>query len=215
MEGLSFIDHFQLWLKAYLILSLFSFMYRDNPVYKMSEHIFAGLSAGYYVGLIWQTVIIQQLVNPMVDEGDWWLIFPGFLGILMFARMSRKYTWISRTSLAFVMGSTAGIYLIQTLHGLILPQTYSTIVSLDPSRGFAATLLSLIVVIGVISTLVYFYFSKEHKGFLGATARLGIWFIMISFGAHFGYTVMGRISLLIGRIQFLVYDWGGAIKQLF
>ncbi len=215
MESFSFLEHFQIWLRAYLILSLFSFMYKDNRFYKLSEHVFAGLSAGYYVGLIWQTVIIQQLVNPMFDNGEWWLIFPGLLGLLMFARMIPKWSWISRTSLAFYMGSTAGIYLIQTLHGFILPQVLSTMVSLDPSNGFGATLLALIIVIGVISTLIYFYFSKEHTGFMGMTAKVGIWFIMISFGAHFGYTVMGRISLLIGRIQFLVYDWGESIRQIF
>jgi hypothetical protein len=165
--------------------------------------------------LIWQTVIIQQLVNPMFDDGEWWLIFPGLLGMLMFARMIPKWSWISRTSLAFYMGSTAGIFLIQTLHGLILPQALSTMVSLDPGNGFAATLLALVIVVGVVSTLIYFYFSKEHTGFMGVTARLGIWFIMISFGAHFGYTVMGRISLLIGRVQFLVYDWGESIRQIF
>jgi hypothetical protein len=209
-------DHFEIWLRAYLILSLFSFMYRDNRFYKFSEHVFAGLSAGYYAGLIWHTVIIQQLIDPMFIDGKWYLIFPGILGILMFARLSRNYTWVSRTSLAFVMGSTAGIYLISNLHGLVLKQSAATMISWSDRAGFAATVLQVLVVIGVITTLVYFYFSKEHKGFLGGTARIGIWFIMIAFGAHFGYTVMGRISLLIGRIQFLVFDWwGGSIRSLF
>jgi hypothetical protein len=151
----------------------------------------------------------------MFDEGQWWLIFPGLLGFLMFARMFPKWSWVSRTSLAFYMGGTAGNYLIESLHGRIMPQTLSTMVSLDPSNGVLRLFLALIIVVGVISTLIYFYFSKEHKGFLGATAKVGIWFIMISFGAHFGYTVMGRISLLIGRVQFLVYDWGGSIGQIF
>jgi len=30
---------------------------------------------------------------------------------------------------------------------------------------------------------------------------------MIAFGASFGYTVMGRLSLLIGRINYLFQDW--------
>jgi hypothetical protein len=30
---------------------------------------------------------------------------------------------------------------------------------------------------------------------------------MISFGASFGYTIMGRVSLLIGRLDFLYNDW--------
>lgn len=215
MEGMTFIDHFQLWLRAYLILSLFSFLYRDNRFYRLSEHIFAGLSAGYYVGLIWQTVIIQQLVNPMVDNGEWWLVFPGILGVLMFTRLIPKWSWVSRVSLAFVIGNTAGIYLISSLHGLILPQMLSTMNAVNTDGSFAGILLALVVIVGVISTLIYFYFSKEHTGILGGTARVGIWFIMIAFGAHFGYTVMARISLLIGRAQFLYYDWGSSIRQIF
>ena len=200
---------FQLWLIAFLTLALFSFMYRDNPIYRVAEHIFAGLTAGYQVGLIWDTIIIQQLWDPMLS-GTWWLFIPGLLGVLMFARFSSKFSWVSRTSLAFVMGPTAGIFLISELHGRVLPQMQDTMLSLAGADGFGATVLSVIVVIGVLSTLIYFYFSKEHKGAMGVTARIGIWFIMISFGAHFGYTVMGRVSLLIGRVQFLIEDWIGS-----
>ena len=35
---------------------------------------------------------------------------------------------------------------------------------------------------------------------------------MVGFGASFGYTVMARISLFIGRLQFLLGDWLGIIK---
>lgn len=200
---------FQTWLVAFLTLALFSFMYRDNPVYRVAEHIFAGLTAGYQVGLIWDTIVVQQLWDPMLG-GQWWKFVPGVLGILMFTRLSGKYSWVSRTPLAFVMGTTAGIFLISELHGRVLPQIQDTMLPLNGGAGFGATLLSLIVVVGVLSTLVYFYFSKEHKGALGVTAQVGIWFIMISFGAHFGYTVMGRVSLLIGRVQFLITDWIGS-----
>lgn len=201
---------FELWLITFLTLALFSFMYRDNPIYRVAEHIFAGLTAGYQVGLIWESIILQQLWDPML-AGKWWLFIPGLLGVLMFTRFSGKYSWVSRTSLAFVMGTTAGIFLISELHGRVLPQMQATMLSLSGESGFSATLLSIIVVVGVLSTLAYFYFSKEHKGALGVSARVGIWFIMISFGAHFGYTVMGRVSLLIGRVQFLIEDWIGSM----
>jgi hypothetical protein len=200
---------FQLWLVAFLTLALFSFMYKDNPIYRVAEHIFAGLTAGYQVGLIWDTIIIQQVWDPML-AGSWWLFIPGVLGILMFTRLSSKLSWMSRTSLAFVMGTTAGIFLISELHGRVLPQMQDTMVSLSGDDGFATTLLSIIVVVGVLTTLIYFYFSKQHTGALGVSAKVGIWFIMISFGAHFGYTVMGRVSLLIGRVQFLIEDWIGS-----
>lgn len=208
------IEIFEIWIMAFFTLALFSFLYKDNAVYKFAEHIFAGLSAGYYVGLIWDTVIVTQLWYPMI-EGNYWLVVPGIMGVLMFARFSSKYSWISRVSLAFFMGTASGIFLTSQLHGLVLPAMKATMLPLSGDSGFASTVLAVIVVVGVISTLVYFYFSKEHKGFLGVTAKVGIWFIMISFGAHFGYTVMGRVSLLIGRVQFLADDWVGSFSQIF
>ncbi len=211
---MSGIEIFQIWIIAFFTVALFSFLYKDNPIYKLAEHIFAGLSAGYYVGLIWDTVIVQQLWNPMIG-GKWWLFVPGILGFLMFTRFFPKYSWVSRVSLAFVMGTTSGIFLISQLHGLVLPQMQSTMISLFADDGFVSSLRALVVVVGVISTLIYFYFSKEHTGVFGVTAKVGIWFIMISFGAHFGFTVMGRVSLLIGRVSFLYNDWLGSFSQIF
>jgi hypothetical protein len=66
---------------------------------------------------------------------------------------------------------------------------------------------NLIIVVGVLATVLYFYFSREHKGLIGIGSRIGIAAIMISFGASFGYTVMARVSLLIGRCYFLINDW--------
>lgn len=216
---MTFVEVLQIQLAAFVTLAIFSFLYKDNPVYRMAESIFAGLSAGYYVGLIWDTVVLQQLVYPIQTEGKWSLVIPGILGLLLFMRLSRRYSWVSRISLAFVMGTTSGVFLTSQLHGLVLPAIRATILPQElPGGGdsmIAAFFLSMIVIVGVISTLVYFYFSKEHRGFLGATAKVGIWFIMISFGAHFGYTVMARVSLLIGRTQFLVEDWLRSFQHIF
>lgn len=200
---------FQIWLEAFITIALFSFMFKDNPIYKAVEHIFAGLTVGYQIGLIWHSILIQQLWVP-ISGGLWWRIIPGILGVLMLTRLTTKLSWVSRTSLAFVMGATSGIFITSELHGRVLPQMMDTMRPLSGIDGFASTLLSLIVIVGVLSTLVYFYFSHEHKGVLGVTAKVGVWFIMISFGAHFGYTVMGRVSLLIGRVQFLIEGWIGS-----
>ncbi len=214
---------FGILLAGFLTLAIFSFLYKDNPVYRLAEHIFAGLSAGYYVGLVWQSVIVQQLADPIAQH---WvamqagatdanhglklimLVIAGLLGVLMFARFFPNMSWISRYPLAFVMGITAGIYLTSELHGRLLAQVSSTFVDLSQP-------VNIIIFVGVITTLIYFYFSKEHVGVLGVGARVGIWFIMVAFGAHFGYTVMARISLLIGRVQYLFIDCKQALLGLF
>lgn len=190
---------------ALFTLCIYSFLYKDNLFYKFAEHVFAGLSAGYYVGLVWHSIIKQQLIGPLFEEHQILFVIPAILGLLMFTRFVPKIAWISRISLAFVVGNTAGIVLTQQLHGLVLPQVRNTFT-------VAMNFSGIVIIVGVISTLIYFYFSKEHKGALGMVAGLGIWFIMISFGASFGYTVMARVSLLIGRAQFLLINWLHLIK---
>jgi hypothetical protein len=67
----------------------------------------------------------------------------------------------------------------------------------------------MFLVVGVICTLIYFFFSIEHKGTIGRMSYVGILYLMTFFGASFGYMMMGRISLLIGRMRFLLLDWLG------
>ena len=64
-----------------------------------------------------------------------------------------------------------------------------------------------VLVVGILACLVYFFFSIEHKGLVGKVSNVGIWVLMITFGAAFGYTVMGRIALLAIRLEFLFDDW--------
>ncbi len=71
-------------------------------------------------------------------------------------------------------------------------------------RIFIEILSNLLVVVGVCTGVFYFFFSKKQTGGLGVVSKIGIAFLMMSFGASFGYTVMGRISLAIGRMQDLL-----------
>ena len=68
----------------------------------------------------------------------------------------------------------------------------------------ASSLNAIIILVGVSSVLFYFFFSVEHTGPGKVVARTGIMFLMIAFGAAFGYTVMARMSLLIGRLTDLI-----------
>ena len=35
--------------------------------------------------------------------------------------------------------------------------------------------------------------------------------LMVAFGASFAYAVMGRIAVLVSRLQFLLHDWLGVV----
>jgi hypothetical protein len=75
--------------------------------------------------------------------------------------------------------------------------------------GVLGVVGNLVLIVGLLATLTYFFFSAEHRGLPGRFARLGIWFLMISFGASYGFTVMARISLALDRLRFLFTEWLG------
>ena len=88
----------------------------------------------------------------------------------------------------------------------ILKQMSATVMPLVTENGYP-DFTAIIVIVGVLSTLTYFYFSREHKGMIGKVSKVGTYFLMIFFGATFGYTVMSRMSTFIGRIDFLLTDF--------
>lgn len=171
-------------------------------------------------------------VPPSPGGTNLFFMIPVIMGILLMMRLSPKGGWLSRWPLAFIVGTTAGLNFVRYLRSDFIKQISSTFVpllgdasnpwlgvghffsnlSLSASGQLVMMAANWVIFIGVFCGLIYFYFSKEHKGAFGAASRIGIWVLMITFGASFGYTVMGRISLLVGRITFLFRDWLGIIS---
>ena len=197
------------WCVVLLTLSIFSYLYGDNPFYKAAEHIFVGVSAGYVFTItFWDTIwpnLFGRLFPSYVQAGfkfDITYIFPLILGVFMLFRLSKKYDWLSRISIAYIVGMMAGLKFYVFLNSNLLTQIKSSTVNL--SGTYYSIINEVIILVGVISGLVYFFFSKEHTGVIGKVSRIGIYFLMIKFGASFGFAVMGRISLLIGRFEELI-----------
>lgn len=206
---------------AFFTLAIFSFLWRDNPFYQFAEHVFVGSSAAFTFVYIWYFNVWPKLWTPFfskifhgnfadITPSQWWLIVPTILSLMMLTRLlsyvAPDIVWISRWAIAFTVGIGAGLGITGALQGFLVPQVQATILPLF-ADGLQETFNNWIIIVGTLTTLVYFYFSSEHRGVLGWTARIGIVFIMIGFGASFGYTVMARVSLLIGRIYFLLHNW--------
>jgi len=204
-----------IWIAAGLTLCIFSFLYKDNPFYKFAEHLYVGSSAAYMLVYIYFFSIKPMLIDKFIAEtgiARWILIIPTFLGIAMILRLIPQIGWVSRWAIAFTVGIGAGIGITTGIHGYVLPQVKATFLPLIVQGSFLQSINNVILIIGTLTTILYFYFSKEHKGAFVVPIRVGMAFIMISFGASFGYTVMARLSLLIGRIYFLLHDWLHFIK---
>jgi hypothetical protein len=207
---------FGAWMATGLTLFIFSFLFKDNPLFKLAEHLYVGVSVGYTVVKAYDTVIVHLIVKPIVEQGQITLVIPVTIGLLMLTRYVPNAAWMSRYAFAFIVGLGSGLAIPRTISSFILKQVEDTVRPLLSQTGAdgltfsmnlfnpASQLNAVIILIGVSSVLFYFFFSIEHSGPGKVVARTGIVFLMIAFGAAFGYTVMARMSLLIGRLTDLI-----------
>jgi hypothetical protein len=214
-----------LWVAVFFTLVIFSFLYRDNPLYKFAESVLIGISAAYAMVVGFWSVVVPNILGKVAPDMvtrwatpgtvlhvDYLYWIPLILGVMLLWRLAPHGGWISRWPLALIIGTTAGLRLIAYMEADFLSQIRNTILPLivmsgDGTFDLGTSLKNIGIVIGVVSGLVYFFFSVEHKGLVGKVAKVGIWFLMITFGAAFGFTVMGRITLLSQRMEFLFDDW--------
>lgn len=227
-----------LWIAALLTLAIFSFLYRDNPAYRLAEAIVIGVSAAYWgvIG-VWDS-IVPKLCGALAHGWTTAHILPNLpaptvesqigmgialaLGVLLLLRLVPVVGGVSVWSMAFIVGVTAGAKIVSHVESDLLAQAVATMQPLvQPVDGglwtgatLWASLPNVLVVIGVLCCLTYFFFSVEHKGAVGRASRIGIMYLMITFGAAFGFTVMGRVALLSQRVEFLFDDWLWLIDPL-
>ena len=206
--GLNF-DMIGTWLLVLMTLCILSYLFGDNPFYKIAEHVFVGVSAGYVFALTWWDQIWPNLFGRLfpryVDAGfDFSPIYiiPLILGIFMLFRLIPSLSWLARIAIAYIVGMAAGLKFYVYINSNILMQIQNS--GIDFTKSSWDIFNHILILFGVISALVYFFFSKEHKGAVGTLSKIGVYFLMIKFGASFGFAVMGRVSLLIGRFEDLI-----------
>ena len=83
-----------------LTLAIFTFLYRDNPIYKMAESLLIGVSIGYFLVITWTNSLMGLLFNPLFSDGRLALLIPFALGLLMFSRFSKRTAPLSRIPIA-------------------------------------------------------------------------------------------------------------------
>lgn len=187
-----------IWLAAFLTLGLFSWMYKENPWFRLVEHVYVGAALGHLAVTGYQNVL-DIAWKPATQQGKYLMWLPLFMGVLLFSRWSRKYMWVSRSSIGFLVGTLAAVSMTNAIRAQLLSQVAATMMPLNSVNNiifFAVT----------ASATMYFIFTLQQK-WAAPIMDIGKYGMMIAFGATFGNTVMSRISLFTGRLQFLLFEW--------
>jgi hypothetical protein len=222
------------WVAIILTLVVFSYLLGDNVLFRFAEHIFVGVASGYVAVVVFHNVLVAKLLVPMlaaVADRNWmsltWLAIPLALGLFLFTKSTRRLapaSWLGSLSVAVLLGVGAALAIRGALLGTLLPQAAATanVAHYISRYGWVGGWTSgILVLVGATGSLLHFHFGAGRRRPLEKIRALvvriwgglGWWFILIAFGAILATTFMARLSLLIGRVDFLIDSlgslWGG------
>jgi len=210
------------WVAALLTLAVFSFLIGNNGAFRLAEHLFVWVAAGYAASLAWSQVLWPRLALLLSAPDTYWTYGVFFvLGLLLLTRGVRSIAVLANLPLGVLFGVGAALSLGGALTGSLMPQMRASIISISPTNhaegavGWAYAIDALLLVVGTLAVLWAFQFTIRRRE--GSSATLG-WvpnlvrglgrsLIMITFGALVAGFVYAFFAILLGRVDFLLDDW--------
>jgi hypothetical protein len=203
-------DGIGLWIGFILTLMVFSYLLGDNFLYRLAIYVFVGLAAGFVTILMLDSVLLPWVRATLLSgetSGQIAGAVPLLLGLLLLLKASARFNRLGNLGLAFVVGIGTAVALVGAISGTLLPLANATSgsVATDALNGF-------ILVIGVISTLIYFQYQARRDG-AGATRRglviravgaVGQGFIVVTLGALYGGAILSGLVIFSERIAFIL-----------
>lgn len=200
-----------IWVAAAFTLAALSLLYKENVVFRFAEHVFVGLAAGQAL-VVGYATIVKDAFTPL-GKGDFMPLIPIILGLALYLRFVRPVQVWARVPLALMIATGAAVLARSAIKADVLDQIGATVVPLTGVAGLQI-FNNLVLIVGVLGVLAYFVFTyfRSWSGIYQFPPAVGKWVMMITFGAAFGNAVLGRLSLLVGRVTFLLHDWLGVLQ---
>jgi hypothetical protein len=213
-----------------LTIMVLSYIIGDNVLFRLATHIFIGVASGYAAVLILYNVLWYQVLVPVLQVFATGTsnnllnyairVVPAIiLGIWMMTKLTPRLSRYGTPVLAFLVGVGAATVIVGAVRGTIFPQIgasinilnrHSTPAQMNNLVGWFFN--GLIVLIGTITTLIYFQFGvkRQEEGMpaqrpviLEYLSTVGHGFIVITLGVLFTGVYLAALAALIDRVQFL------------
>ncbi|MCB9438622.1 MAG: hypothetical protein H6673_16740 [Anaerolineales bacterium] len=211
------------WAGLVLTLMVFSYVIRDNFLYRIAVHVLIGAAAGYgaiaaitNVILPWFDVTIgnSDAAGPVRAMG----LFPVIFGLFLVLKLLPRYAHIGNFAVLILVGIGTGVALVGAVIGTIIPLVGET----GRSMGSEEVGNGLLMVAGTISTLIYFqYISRQRFNedsprpvlVIRVLSTIGQGFIIVTLGALYAGAIVTSLTifnqLIADQIQFLLERIGG------
>jgi hypothetical protein len=204
-----------------LTLMVFSYVLGDNALFRITIHLFIGVSAGYAAVVAWYSVVFPRLILPLFNGTQserLFVLFPLVLGGLLLFKASPRLSRIGNPAVAYLVGVGVATIIGGAVMGTIFPQVMASInlFDLDAARRTGDSMAvqmaqALFILVGTLTTIIYFHFGARQK--LGGAPRRPEWveilalvgqiFIAITFGVIFAGVFVASLTALIERVHFI------------
>ncbi len=168
------------FLGAVLTLMVLSYLFRDNPLFRLAIHLFIGSASGYAGAIAWHNVLKPGLVEPLFEAGIGGIleppvpatvIAPLILVIVLLLKLSPRTARYGTLSMAILVGVGAAVVVGGSISGTLIPQTLASMESLNPASvspqtgetGLERMINVSLVLLGTITSLLYFRFGQRQS----------------------------------------------------
>lgn len=225
MSALFSLHWWEVFLGGVSTLAIYSFLYRENAVYRFFEHLFIGIATGISIIMVFRTFLWQEIFKPLLGmdrvifpDGTYsepynklYLLYlaPMALGLLYYFILTKRYSWLAQIAIGFGLGVSGGLAFKGFINEMY-PQLTNSFRPLYIKDNVGGSISNIVFIFTLTTALSYFFFTfKQRKGRIAErSAKAGRWMMMGCFGAFFGSTIMARMALLVERLDFLINTWG-------
>jgi len=190
---------------AICTLMIWSYLYKYNPVFKFAEHTVVGIGAGVTFYMSFRTIITTG-VDPVM-KGVYFMLPALLLGPFVFGTFHPKTRWYGTLPIAILLAIGFGLAVRGTIIGQIIDQVRASMVPIT-TPNMVKNFENLVVIVGTVTSLLYFVFTREQKGAFGVATRLGRYFVMIAMGTTYASLLLTNFSGAMGPMFTLMESPG-------
>jgi hypothetical protein len=197
-----------------LTLMIFSYLIGDGPLFRIAIYLFIGVSSGYAAAVVWHSVLVPKLFQPLASLDPLSLI-PLVLGISLFAKFSPRISWIGSFAMAVLVGVGAATAIGGALIGSLIPQFQAATGAFDlraTGGGLGQLGQGIVMFFGTVLTLASFHFSAgraadgtpKRNSLIEGVAWFGRIFVAITLGVLFAGVYMASLTAMIERLSSII-----------
>jgi len=196
-----------IWISAFMILCIYSWLYKYNKFFKFAESTMIGSAAGYLFIMGYNNIVNTSV--RAIQIGKYWHILPILLGVSLFMRYVKNYEWIQRYGTAYLIAGSTAIFIRATIVTQVTQQIAATINYVSMATPMDI-LNSIVYIVFIVAVSGYFLFSERYSTkipYYNVINKVGRYGFLTALGYYLGITVMTRIAFVSDRLRYLLFTW--------